>query len=180
MLRRTSKRVKESVDKMLLPSVVHLSRNFWDDSHNGTNRTKLEFVLRQLAAMTVRCLITSLELPRCEMTGQDAERLAGALVQCPALTHLDLRGNSGFVSGGAERLAGVLGQYRELVHLNLNDNDIGSDGAERVAGVLGQCTALAQDGRVWGREYCRLAHLDLGANDIGPAGVEFLVGVLAQ
>ncbi len=90
MLRRTSKRVKEAVDKMRLPSVVHLSRNFWDDSHNGTNRTKLEFVLRQLAAMTARCLITTLELPRCEMTGQDAERLARALVQCPALAHLIL------------------------------------------------------------------------------------------
>jgi hypothetical protein len=55
MLRRTSKRVKEAVDKMRLPS-----------------------------------LITTLELPRCEMTGQDAERLARALVQCPALAHLIL------------------------------------------------------------------------------------------
>jgi Ran GTPase-activating protein (RanGAP) involved in mRNA processing and transport len=80
------------------------------------------------------------------MTGQDAERLARALVQCPALAHLDLRSNSGFVSGGTERLAGVLGQCRELVYLNLDGNDIGAGGAERLAGVLGQSTALAQDG----------------------------------
>ena len=37
MLKRTSKRVKEIVDKMLLPAVVRavrLSRSFWDDARN--------------------------------------------------------------------------------------------------------------------------------------------------
>jgi hypothetical protein len=32
MLRRTSKRVKEVVDKMHLPAFVHLSRSFWGDT----------------------------------------------------------------------------------------------------------------------------------------------------
>jgi hypothetical protein len=32
MLRRTSKRFKEVVDKMRLPAVVRLSRIFWDDA----------------------------------------------------------------------------------------------------------------------------------------------------
>jgi len=54
MLRRTSKRVKEVVDKMRLPAVVRLSRSFWRDIRNGTDEAKLEFVLRQLAAMTAR------------------------------------------------------------------------------------------------------------------------------
>jgi hypothetical protein len=36
MLRRTSKRVKEVVDKMRLPAVVRLSRSFWDDARDGT------------------------------------------------------------------------------------------------------------------------------------------------
>ncbi len=35
-LRRTSKRVKEVVDKMHLPAVVRLSRSFWDDTLKGT------------------------------------------------------------------------------------------------------------------------------------------------
>jgi hypothetical protein len=35
-LRRTSKRVKEVVDKMHLPAVVRLSRSFWDDTRKGT------------------------------------------------------------------------------------------------------------------------------------------------
>ena len=46
MLRRTSKRVKEVVDKMRLPAVVRLSRSFWHDARNGTEDAKLQFVLR--------------------------------------------------------------------------------------------------------------------------------------
>jgi hypothetical protein len=52
MLRRTSKRVKEVVDKMRLPAVVRLIRSFWGDARNGTEEAKLEFVMRQLALMT--------------------------------------------------------------------------------------------------------------------------------
>jgi hypothetical protein len=55
MLRSTSKKVKEVVDKMRLPAVVRLSRSFWDDArNNGTQTAKLQFVLRQLAALTAR------------------------------------------------------------------------------------------------------------------------------
>jgi len=53
MLRRTSKKVKEAVDKMRLPAVVRLSRRFWDDARNGMGEAKLEFVFMKLAAMTV-------------------------------------------------------------------------------------------------------------------------------
>jgi hypothetical protein len=154
MLRR--KRVKEVVDKMRLPAVVRLSRSFWDDARDGTEEAKLEFVLRQLAATTAWCSITTLELPKCDMKGQDAERLAGVLAHCPALAHLDLSDNSDFGAAGADRLAGVLGQCRELVHLNLWNNDISDDGAESLAGVLAQCTALA--------------HLHLHCNYIGAVG----------
>jgi small ubiquitin-related modifier len=55
MLRRTSKRVKEVMDKMRLPAVVRLSRSFWVDARN-------EFVLRQLTLMTAWCRISTLEL----------------------------------------------------------------------------------------------------------------------
>jgi hypothetical protein len=214
MLRMTSKRVKEAVDKMRLPAVVRLSRSFWDDARNGTGEAKLEFVLRQLAAMTARrpqwhgrgidrlrfaaprgdCQITALELPKCAMKGQDAERLAGVLAQCPALAHIDLSGNSDFGAAGAERLAGVLGQCRELVHLNLSWNFIGAGGAESLAGVLPQCTALTQldlgynlisdagaESRAKVLSQCpALAHLNLCYNEIEAAGVERLARVLGQ
>ena len=65
MLRRTSKKVKEAVDKMRLPAVVRLSRRFWDDARNGTGEEKRQVVLRQLAAMTGWCRISTLELDLC-------------------------------------------------------------------------------------------------------------------
>jgi hypothetical protein len=116
MLRRTSKRVKELVDKMLLPAVVRLIRGFWDDARNRTEDEKRQFMFGQLTIMTDWCIISTLELPECDMKGQEVERLAGVL---------------------AQRIAGVLGQCRELVHLNLSGNQIGPAGAERLAGVLG-------------------------------------------
>jgi hypothetical protein len=166
MLRRTSKRVKEAVDKMRLSAVVRLSRSFWDDGRNGTAAEKLQFVFKQLATLTTQCRITTLELPKCDMKGQDGERLVGVLAQCPSLAHLDLNGNSDFRTAGAERLAGVLGQCRELVHLHLSRNKFGAGGAERLAGVLGQCAALA--------------HVNLCNNEMGTGGTGRLAGVLGQ
>jgi hypothetical protein len=152
MLSRTSKRVKEVVDKMRLPAVVRLSRRSWDDARNGTEKGKRQFVLRQLIFMTARCRITSLDLAYCAMTGPHAEWLAGGVLeQCPALLYLDLSDND-IGPGGAESLAGVLGQCPALAHLNLCENQIGSAGAESLAGVLGQCAALV--------------HLDLSINGI--------------
>ncbi len=52
MPRRTSKRVKEVVEKMRLPAVVRLSWRFWRNARNGTATEKLQFVMRQLALMT--------------------------------------------------------------------------------------------------------------------------------
>jgi hypothetical protein len=45
VLRRTSKRIKEVVDKVRLSAVVRLSRIFWEDSHNDTTAEKLQFVI---------------------------------------------------------------------------------------------------------------------------------------
>jgi hypothetical protein len=157
MLRRTSKRVKEVVDKMRLPAVVRLSRSFWDDARNGTEQSKRQFVLRQLTGMSARCRITTLELSYLSMTGPHAEWLAGGvLAQCRELVHLDLSGNQ-IGSAGAESLAGVLGQCPALAHLNLRSNQIGPDGADRLAGVLAQCAALAHLDLSFSREAYRSA-----------------------
>ena len=48
MMRRTSKRVREKVDKMRLTVVVLLSRIFWDDTLNGTDKENRQLVLRKL------------------------------------------------------------------------------------------------------------------------------------
>jgi hypothetical protein len=119
MLRRTSKRVKEEVDKMRLPAVVRLRRSFWDETRNGTMSEKRNHVMRQLSLMTSWCKISTLDLHGFEWC--NAEKLAEVLLQCPALAYLDLSGNYAFGAAGAERLAGVLGKCREMVHLNLTE-----------------------------------------------------------
>jgi Ran GTPase-activating protein (RanGAP) involved in mRNA processing and transport len=149
MLRRTSKRVKEAVDKMRLPAVVRLSRSFWNDTRIGTAAAKIHFVMRQLTLMT-GCRISTLELPHCGMKGQDAKRLAEVLAQCTALAHLNLSGNYKFNfwgnrigPDGAESLAGVLAQCASLAHLNLRGNHIGAVGGRSLgASWRGQAAGL--------------------------------------
>ena len=168
MLRSTSKGVKDVVDKMRLPAVVRLTSWKWhirSKTGNGTADQKLEIAMRQLLFMTGICRITTLELPMCRMKEQHAQKLAGVLIQCRELVHLDLQHNH-IHTAGAGWLAGALGQCAALAHLDLYNNQIGPHGAESVAGVLAQCAALA--------------HLNLGRNQIGDAGAESLSGVLAQ
>jgi Ran GTPase-activating protein (RanGAP) involved in mRNA processing and transport len=194
MLRRTSKRVKEVVDKMRLPAVVCLSRSFWNDARNGTEKEKRQFVLRQLKAMTARCSIIKLELCSLAMIRPHAEWLAGGvLAECRALVHLDLSDNM-IGSAGAESLAGVLGQCASLARLNLRNNGIGAAGAESLARVLGQCASLTHlnlsDNLIGSAgaeslagvlgQCASLAHLNLRNNDIGAAGADSLAGVLGQ
>jgi hypothetical protein len=67
MLRRTSKIVKEVVDKIGLSTVASLTRTLWDDVRNGRR-------MRKLVVVTARGRITTLELPLCAMKGQDTEK----------------------------------------------------------------------------------------------------------
>ena len=134
MLRSTSKGVKDVVDKMRLPAVVRLTRGFWNET-GSTADQKLEIAMRQLLFMTGICRITTLELPMCRMKEQHAQKLAGVLIQCRELVHLDLQHNH-IHTAGAGWLAGALGQCAALAHLDLYNNQIGPHGAESVAGVL--------------------------------------------
>jgi Ran GTPase-activating protein (RanGAP) involved in mRNA processing and transport len=109
--------------------------------------------------MTGWCRISTLELPECDMEGQDAESLTEVLAQCLALTHLDLKKDM-IGAGWTESFARGLAQCTSLAHLDLSCNGIGSGGAEGLARVLGQCAAMV--------------HLELTYNDIGAAGAESL------
>ncbi len=174
MFRRTSKRIKEQVDKMHLPAVVQRCR----DDVNHINSTcpslieKLEIVMNKLPLMTSWCRITTLEVgglrdfPLYKTPETFAGMLEGVLGQSAgSLTHLDLDSNS-LGSDGVRRLAGVLAQCTELRYLRLSSNDLARAGAVALAGALAHCRALN--------------HLDLRDNEIGPAGAESLPGVLGQ
>jgi hypothetical protein len=133
MLRRTSKRVKEQVDKMRPPAVVRLCE-LWRHGKNRSppggqsprttfHRTpspsewqnkmqNLQIVMNQLPVMLRRCRIITLKLHGLldiVLGDKGTERFAGVLTQCTALTRLQLsRNQTG--DGGTEILAGVLPQ----------------------------------------------------------------------
>jgi hypothetical protein len=177
MFRRTSKRVKEQVDKMRLPAVVRICRRWRNDVKNWRPTRpsvieQIEIVMNKLPLMTAWCRITTLEV--CDLCGFHGHKppetfpgmLEGVLGQSAgSLTHLDLE-STGIGSDGVRRLAGVLAQCTALRYLSLSSNDIGPAGAERLAKVLPQCAALS--------------HLNLGHNDIGDVGTKWLAGVLPQ
>jgi hypothetical protein len=174
VLRMTSKRVKDALDKLRPPTTAILSRAFWQDVRNGNEVERLEHILAQLEKMASRCRITRLVLQsgdysakpkHCGMTCQDAGRLAGVLVQCPGLFCLEL-GINQIGDEGAARLAVALSGCSVLSTLNLSRNQIGKEGARRLAEVLPKCPALSM--------------LILGYNRIGPGGAGRLAGVLSQ
>jgi hypothetical protein len=71
MLRMTSKRVKEIVDKVRPPAVVRLKRSFWKDDQKRTFAEKLLFVIAQLTAITSRSQIITLDLSSYENKGNE-------------------------------------------------------------------------------------------------------------
>ena len=117
MLRRTSKRVKEVVDKIHLLAVVRLNwMGFSHATRNCTRVQEIHFVMTQFTLMTVWFRISTLELSAKMLVGFPG-------VMCTVLAHLDLSCNS-IHDAGTQKLAGILGQCRELVHLNLRACDI--------------------------------------------------------
>ena len=58
MLRRTSKRVTEQVDKMLMSAVVRLRTTFWDCQRNITN----DHIMNEITVMVSTCRLTTLVL----------------------------------------------------------------------------------------------------------------------
>ena len=196
MLRMTSKKVQDAVDRLRPPTVVKLNSTFWRRNEAEKNMTELE-------KMTVWYCIATLDLRSCSMSCQDAKRLGGVLAQCPSLSQLYLDDNK-IGAEGAGSLAAVLAQCPALSVLSLGGlsgfqwhhecNEIGNEGAERFAGVLPQCPALSAlylGGTGIGDEGVgRLAEvlpqcpalsvLCLCENDIGPQGALELAGVLPQ
>ena len=164
------------------PALEHLE--LMAITFDRTNAAAFDVVARGLT----QC--TSLTHLRCQdimMTAGATHCLAGALGQCPVLSHLDLSGSDVgalvtrdvareevFVShgetlwktGGAgvcAILARGLMKSPWLAEINLSLNQIGPAGAESLPDVLGQCPALVK--------------LDLHTNDIECRGTESLVGV---
>jgi Leucine-rich repeat (LRR) protein len=166
MVRKTSNRIKKIIDKMRLPTDVHWSWKFWNDSQNGTTEKKLDFMMRQLKQMTSFYKITTLVLKCCNIQ-INLQQLIEVLELCPSLQKLNLKRNN-ISAEGVSRIAKALRQCHniELTYLDLSINKIGDVGAARVAELFRQCP--------------KLSHLDLSLNKISDTGGESLASVIRQ
>ena len=164
MLRMTSKRVKDAVDKLRLPIVLSLNKAFWNNVRYGTPADKLQHI--RFAGVLEQCTaLSDLTLDCAAVGAEGAGILAGVLSQSPAqstLRSLSLYYNR-IGDDGVGRFAKVLSR---LFTLALGSNQIGDEGLGTLARVLPQCLDLGM--------------LCLGGNLIRDEGAERLAGVLPQ
>jgi hypothetical protein len=129
MLRKTSKSVKEVADKVRLPDVVRLSRSFWVDARNGTDKAK-----RLLVYTRAQCPA----LPHLDLSGNRSRR-----------------GSEDCRSAGTVPGAGAPQSRQQLYRSSRGRESCRSVGAVRSAGS--PRPQRESDRLFWGREACRSA-----------------------
>ena len=153
MMRRTSNRVMEQVDKMLLPVVVRMCDTSWECLRNYTNT----LIMSELGVMVSTCLLTTVVLDftgHNKLTVADAAKFGGVLTQCPPLEHLEIMAIKFDRNAAAfDVVARGLTQCTSLTFLRFRDIMMTSGVSECLAGVLGHCPTLA--------------HLDLNCTVVG-------------
>ena len=169
MLSKTSKKIKNIINKMRIPVHVQWDWKFFNDSQNGTAEVKLNFIMMQLNKITSLYLykITSLVLSRCNIQ-INIEQLVKVLEQCPMLQKLNLKGNN-ITTEGVAKIIKVIEQYNlEINYIDLSINKIGDIGAEKVAELL------------FNNKCSKLLYLNLSLNKIGDMGTEKLALAIGQ
>lgn len=169
MLSKTSKKIKNIINKMCIPAIIQLNWKFFNDSHNGsgyTSEVKLNFIMTQLQRNLYK--ITTLVLKRCDIQ-INIEQLVKVLEQCPMLQKLNLKGNN-ITAEGAGKITQAIEQYnnQELNYLDLSINKIGDFGAEKVAELLSN------------NKCSKLLYLNLSLNKIGDIGTDKLALALGK
>jgi len=173
MLSKTSKKIKNIINNMRIPTHVQLNWKFFNDSHNASSEVKevkLNFIMMQLNKMTSLYLykITILVLSCCNIQ-INIDQLIKVLEQCPMLQKLILKDNN-ITGEGVAKIIKVLEQYnnQELNYLDFSINKIGDFGAKKVAELL------------YHNKCSKLLHLNLSLNKIGDIGTEKLALALEK
>ena len=128
MLRRTSKKIRDIIDKIRPPTDVVL---------NGNMDIKSDDIPRKIIRLATTCHISRLVLP-CDMIDSKNIQLEGwkeVFKHCKNLPNLNLSNNK----LDATDIVGMLGR---CVSLNVSFNNIGAEGTEQLVKVLTQCTYL--------------------------------------
>ncbi len=162
MLSKTSKKIKNIINKMSIPVHIQWNWKFFNDSHNDRIflEEKINFIMMQLQKMSSLYLykITTLILSCCNIQ-INIDQLVKVLEQCPMLQKLILKDNN-ITDEGIGKITKALEQYnnQELNYLDLSINKIGDIGVEKVAELVchNKCS--------------KLLYLNLSLNKIGDIG----------
>ena len=168
MLSMTSKKIRNIINNMNIPAIVHWKWKFWSDPHNGSTEVKLNLIMTslQLQCNSYLYKITTLVLRRCDIQ-IIVKKFAKVLKKCPMLEKLDLQRNK-INTEGAVLIANSLKKCPKLLHLDLYINKIGDKGAIKITKLLKL-------------KYCpHLSYLNLSFNMIYNKGIEELVKVIIE
>jgi len=168
MLSMTSKKIRNIINNMNIPTIVHWKWKFWSDPHNGSTEVKLNLIITSLQLQCNLYLykITELVL-RCCNIQIIVKKLAKVLKNCPMLEKLDLQRNK-INTEGAVLIANSLKKCPNLLHIDFYINKIGDKGAIKITKLLKL-------------KYCpHLTYLNLSFNMIYDKGIEKLVKIIIE
>lgn len=164
MLSMTSNEIRNIINKMNIPAIVHWKWKFWSEPLNGTTEVKLKFIMTQLKQITYLYKITTLVLRRCDIQ-INIEEFIKVIKKCPMLEKLDLQRNN-INTEGAIMIAKGLRKCHKLLHIDLYINKIGDKGAIKITKLLNNCPELS--------------YLNLSFNMIYDKGIKKLVKIIIE
>jgi Leucine-rich repeat (LRR) protein len=164
MLSMTSKKIRNIINKMNIPAIVHWKWKFWSEPLNGSTEVKLKIIMTQLKQITYLYKITTLILRRCDIQ-INIEEFIKVIKNCPMLEKLDLQRNN-INTEGAIMIAKGLRKCHKLLHIDLYINKIGNKGAIKITKLLKYCP--------------QLSYLNLSFNMIYDKGIKKLVKIIIE
>ena len=166
MLRLTSKKVNDAIDKIKPPTIISFNNSFWNNSNNDIAK-KYELMIKYLSEISTKNIIISLKICNIELFYENAYtigmRSLGIICLVTAIniksTITSINLNDCKIGRGVIDFSSFVNNCTKLTHLNISKNNIG------LAKALENCLLLS--------------HIDLSRNHIGYDGADSLANVIA-
>ena len=165
MLRMTSKRVNDAIDKIKPPTIISFNHSWWNNYN--IKLKKKELMIIYLSEISTKNIIVSLKICNIELFYENAPwiiSLVTAINNVSTITNIILA-NCKIGIRGVSAFSSFLNNFKELTHLNICHNNIGPDGTKILAKALENCLLLS--------------HIDLSWNRIEDNGADSLANVIA-
>lgn len=199
-LAQASKSAQQAFILKDMPRGYRLNKVWWA-THEGSDQTKVNFILDELLKKAPETTIQSIILPgmiRNESFREEAAKLATVLSHCPELTHLDLSRNNmdwWALTQQEDHWTEIPWRLTNLTHLDLNDCNLNYAGLRIIDRILSQwnCAQLThlnlKNNKLLGangewptllHKFTELRHLDLGMNYIGEGQMQCIEAGLRE